>query len=124
MFLKQLFGVAVIVCFCIGQAVAGDAKADAKDALTKARALLLDVIEKKVEAAKAKPDLAKYSIPIDKFAATDAEFKKTWDAFKETRDTKIVPAFEKGDAEMQAEAKKLATTIQKERFIKMMEKLK
>jgi hypothetical protein len=49
------------------------------------------------------------------------QFKETWTAFKDTRETEIVPAIYAGE---QAEAKALATGIQAERMTTMQDLLK
>jgi len=54
-------------------------------------------------------------------AGKDAQFKElvtTWSAFKETREKELVPAILKGD---DAEAKKIASGIQKERLTRCKE---
>ncbi len=45
------------------------------------------------------------------------EVKTTWEAFKATRDTELIPSLEGGHPD---QAKALATGVQKERFEKMM----
>lgn len=47
------------------------------------------------------------------------EFKSVWATFKITRDTEIVPNLLSGDPDKINEAKKIAKTIQAERFQKM-----
>lgn len=47
------------------------------------------------------------------------EFQTVWDAFRSTRDTQIVPYLLSGDKEKIIEAKRIARTIQAERFQKM-----
>lgn len=58
--------------------------------------------------------LAKMKAPAGK-EAQFKELKETWDAFKKTRETELVPAILKGDDE---KAKKIAGGIQKERITK------
>ncbi len=74
-----------------------------------------DALNVKMQAASTKLDsvLAGMTGPEAKVAA---DFKAVWDQFKATRDTEIIPAIEKGNAN---EAKKIADGIQLDRLSEM-----
>jgi hypothetical protein len=121
----------LLVTFAAAHAFAG-APDDAKSNLVKARENLIAMIEA--------PDASKYDAQIAEISkatkAVDAalasaladkkaspalkDFKKTWEEFKKTRDTQIIPALKGGKKD---EAKALAKGIQAERYKKMTELL-
>ncbi|MBI3663682.1 MAG: MCP four helix bundle domain-containing protein [Acidobacteria bacterium] len=76
---------------------------EVKKATKELDAALADMVKSAPEAAKSKLN----------------DFKSTWEAFKNTRDSELVPAALSGDPEKVKQAKEKAGAIQKERFGKM-----
>ncbi len=122
--------IAMAVVFGLGlafvQSAWADSAIDACTALANARNALYSMLTAKDKSAKdalnAKMQTA--SIKLDSVLAgmtgpeakVAADFKAIWDQFKATRDTEIIPAIEKGNADG---AKKIANGVQLDRLAKM-----
>ena len=76
----------------------------------------LDVYKAKVHAASEKLDADLAAMASGPDAAKVAEFTPAWEAFKNTRETQIIPAVYAGQ---NADAKAIATGIQAERMKQM-----
>ena len=119
-----------LVTFAAASALAAPPD-DAKAALTKAREALVTMLD--ADAAKYDAlvaDIGKATKAVDAAIAAGAsdkahadvykEIKKTWEEFKKTRDSEIVPALKSGKKDA---AKALAKGVQAERFKKLNELL-
>lgn len=119
-----------LLTFATAQALAAPPD-DAKAALTKAREALVTMLD--ADAAKYEAlqvDITKATKAVDAAlvaAASDKahadaykEIKKTWEEFKKTRDSEIIPALKSGKKDA---AKALAKGVQAERYKKLTELL-
>lgn len=125
---SQSIAVTTVLALGLGFAPAAraDSASDACAALVDARATLYsllsakdksaqDALKAKVQAASTKLDSVLAGM-TGADAKKAADFKAVWDQFKATRDTDIIPAVYKGDADA---ARKIADGVQYERLSKM-----
>lgn len=126
---KLLVSLVALLALSLTQSVLAASAADILTNLTTARENLVkmldeadatkrDALEQEVQKATKAADDALTAVLADAATSADAkkaleEFQKIWTPFKETRDKEIIGALKAGKA---ADAKKVATGIQKERF--------
>ncbi|MFZ4763218.1 MAG: hypothetical protein ACOYK8_10425 [Alphaproteobacteria bacterium] len=126
---KKLLGALFITAITLSPSLSFAAsKADALTSMKTAREKLVALIDtkekgtqdaliKEIHEASAKADTELSGLGDD---AKAKEAAGVWEEFKKTRETEIIPSIQSGDV---AKAKEIASTIQKERFKKIIELL-